>query len=1010
MYIYGMKAAPILRSAYLWLCVLIVICPFPGSLSAQETTEQGVIRGVIRDEDFGDPLSGARIVVQEQGNSATSEEGGVYRIENLSEGVYTLTVAKPGYIREIQRDVIVKPGQVTDANINLEQEVYELEPLVVQAEELLGGGEVALLELRTETSVMVDAIGADLLSKAGASDASDALKLVVGATVSEDKTATVRGLGDRYTVTTLNGARIVSSNPTKRAVELDQFPTSLVESINVSKTFLPDMQGEATGGAVDIRTKAIPDGIIAKVSASVGFDSQATGNENFRTYEGAGEPWAFDFDGDRDLPNGAYPQQLVPPTVDPARSTAQTNLYDPVMGTTTKTPGPNRSLGLELGNRFDISSDSAFGILFTLNYGKDFSFVENGQRREREVPIGGTHNPDFKNDFTYDEGTEETSFNTSLNLGYQFNEHHSVKLTTIGNLVAEDKAAILTDTGNLDGSDVNFQVDTDQTIRHRQRILGTVQLRGDHKFEEFNDIEGDWVFAQTFTRQYDPDTRRITYLENVGGGGVVTVPLGNGVFPERAWQSVEDKSTQGSLNMKVPFSTWNKEKGYIKFGPFVETVERDYDNKRVRYNNTAGTSPSSTLFFPGGFGAFFNDVPPPGSLLTDFWGDPNYLPLSAAHYYLEGDTTGSVSYTGEQLISAVYVMAEVPLTERFKVTGGIRLERTEISIRPEATFSDANGVVGPGITTFTRPAGSTSFSSTSLSINDPRVNADLTEEFWHPAISVSYEALDNMFFRFGWSKTTARPTFRELAPTLNIAIDDNADFVGNPRLIMSESYNFDFRWEWFPRPATVLAFSTFYKDIQDPIETVIGSATGKELVTKENFISGEVAGFEVEGRTSLGVIHESLADLSFGSNFALIRSRVIMTDTYRQNLIAVNNYDPDQPLTGTPEFLVNANISYDNSDTGTSMSLFWNWQGETLLAGSGNGANGAAPARYSRPFDTLNMSVSQKLADHIKLTLKAKNILNRKQEVVERLPNDSDVIFKSVTKGVDISLGLGVEW
>ncbi|NJM56037.1 MAG: TonB-dependent receptor plug domain-containing protein [Verrucomicrobiae bacterium] len=355
------------------MCVVLGMLALGGALGQDEAV--GALRGKVTDEDFGDPLLNARITVQELNQTVNTGDGGAYVFENVPPGVYTLTINKGGYERKFRREVLVRPGQLTEVNESLVGEVFELEELVVEAEDLVGGSEVELLSLRTETTALVDAVGSDLLSKAGASDAADAVKLIVGVTVSEDKTATVRGLGDRYTVTTLNGGRVPSSNPVKRAVELDQFPTSLVESISVSKTFLPDMQGEATGGGVDIKTKAIPDGKIAEFSASVGFDSQATGNDKFRTYEGAGEPLGIDFDDSRGIP---VSEGILGTNVGGLQNAKLTDKFEPIMGTTTKSPEPNQSYGISIGDRIRIDDEQAVGYLFNMDYGKVMILSKRG--------------------------------------------------------------------------------------------------------------------------------------------------------------------------------------------------------------------------------------------------------------------------------------------------------------------------------------------------------------------------------------------------------------------------------------------------------------------------------------------------------------------------------------------------------------------------------------------------------------------------------------------------------
>ena len=128
-----------------------------------------------------------------------------------------------------------------------------MEELVVSGADLLSSSEFGLLDIRAASVSIQDAVSAELIRKAGASDASDALKLVVGASVNEGKYATVRGLSDRYTGTTLNGVRVPSADPRRRAVQVDLFPTGTIDSVTVTKTFQPDLQGDFTGGGVDLR-------------------------------------------------------------------------------------------------------------------------------------------------------------------------------------------------------------------------------------------------------------------------------------------------------------------------------------------------------------------------------------------------------------------------------------------------------------------------------------------------------------------------------------------------------------------------------------------------------------------------------------------------------------------------------------------------------------------------------------------------------------------------------------
>ena len=255
----------------------------------QEQEQLGSIRGVVFDKDFDAPLGGVAVSVLERDEKAESTAQGNWSITGIRPGKYTLVFAKEGYVRVVKADVIVSAGQLTDVNVALAGEFAEMDEYVVQDTVRLGGAtEAGLLELRLESPALMDSISADLTSKAGASDAAAALRLVAGASVQDGKSAVIRGLPDRYVSSQMNGVRLPTADEDKRAVELDQFPSAVLESIQVSKTFMPDQQGDASGGAVDVRLKGIPEEAVFQFKSEISRNSQVRGRDDFLTYDGGG--------------------------------------------------------------------------------------------------------------------------------------------------------------------------------------------------------------------------------------------------------------------------------------------------------------------------------------------------------------------------------------------------------------------------------------------------------------------------------------------------------------------------------------------------------------------------------------------------------------------------------------------------------------------------------------------------------------------------------------------------
>jgi outer membrane receptor protein involved in Fe transport len=262
----------------------------------------GSVRGVVYDKDFDAPLPEAQVLIAETGAKMTSTDQGNYMLGQVSPGTYTLVFSKPGYTRQVKANVVVAAGQLTDVNADLSGEFEEMAEFIVQDLQIGGESEMALLNLRMDNPQLMDSISADLMSRAGAGDAAAALNLIPGATVQDGKFAVVRGLPDRYVSSQMNGVRLPTADADKRAVELDQFPAAVIESIQVSKTFTPDQQGDASGGAVNVILKGIADETVFEIGAGTTFNTQVTGNDDFLTYKGGGVN-VLGMDDGRDIPD-----------------------------------------------------------------------------------------------------------------------------------------------------------------------------------------------------------------------------------------------------------------------------------------------------------------------------------------------------------------------------------------------------------------------------------------------------------------------------------------------------------------------------------------------------------------------------------------------------------------------------------------------------------------------------------------------------------------------------------
>ena len=264
-----------------------------------ETAPKGTIRGQVLAEETKEPIAGARVYVRGAPVETTTDAQGRFTLE-LPEGQYGLAVLHTDFSTESVQALQVGANAISEVNVSLTPASVTLEDYVVTAPHI-EGGIAALLDERRESSNVNDVIGAEEMSRSGDSDAAGALRRVTGITVVDGKFVYVRGMGERYSATLLNGQMVPSPEPERRVVPLDLFPTDVLESVVIQKTFSPDSPGEFGGGVVQLRTKSYPEKLTLSISGSVGYNSQTT----FRdapTHRGGSLDWIGMDDGSRVLP------------------------------------------------------------------------------------------------------------------------------------------------------------------------------------------------------------------------------------------------------------------------------------------------------------------------------------------------------------------------------------------------------------------------------------------------------------------------------------------------------------------------------------------------------------------------------------------------------------------------------------------------------------------------------------------------------------------------------------
>ncbi len=975
----------------------------------------GSIRGVVYDRDFEASLAGARVTIAETGQEATTSSEGNYVLPDVAPGAYTLVFSKEGFARQVKSDVVVSAGQLAEADAWLTGDFTEMDEFIVQDLQLEAGSEAALLQLRIESPSLVDSISADLMKMAGTSDAASALRLVAGATVADGKFAVIRGLPDRYVSSQLNNVRLPSADADTRAVELDQFPDDVIESMQISKTFTPDQQGDASGGAVNVVLKGIPDENIFEIGVGTEINTQVVGRDDFLSYADGGVG-AFGMDQAR---------KQIP--VAGVSGGGDKTLAEPgAFGVGRDSAPLEYGFDLTAGGRHTFDGGLTVGGLLSFFYERDATFYDNGIDDSRWLsgPVGETLTPQVTGNITgafqsqlldVTEGSEKLNWGGLGTLGLEI-ENHALTLAFMHTRSASDTATLAEDTRGQEFFTEEHEDDINaapfvrfETLKYVERLTQSLQLSGEHTLPlpeigvkdafTLRSPEFDWTVSRNKATLDEPDERLFASQWKEARGGTPaahfplnpTITLGN---VQRIWESIDENSTQYSLNLKLPFQQWSNEEGYVKVGVFGDEVTREF--RQESFSNF-GQSPG------GGFQAPFEELFSAG---FDDW--PGAQDIT-------DDIKIDVDYDGEQNIFAWYYMVDLPITSFFKVIGGARFESTEISIvnQPErdakAVFPGSGGSEG-----FFGPFGDRRVDDNGLPLGDSLFEQDDVL----PSVGFVFTPIEQITFRGSYTETVARQTFKELSPVARQEFLGSDVFVGNPELQMSALRNYDLRLDYRPYEGGLVSVSWFKKDIEKPIELVQRFATNLgRFTTPVNYPQGELSGLEFEVRQELGRFWEALEGLTVGANATFIDSEVDLPEEDIRELdralvgVEGRNLITSRQMVQAPEHLFNINLTYELQETGTRIGLFYTIKGDTLMVGPGQKTGNFVPGIVQEEFDTLNLTISQKIGENINIKFSAKNLTNPSiREVYRSDFIAGDETRSSFTKGIDLSLSVSANF
>lgn len=962
----------------------------------------GSLRGLILDEDFDTPVAGAAVSLEGAGGNAESDENGNFVLPNLAPGTYRVIASREGFLRGRSDPVVVRAGEVGQITIRLTADIVDLDEFVVTGEEMLDSPEIALVEIRQDAASFTDVLGAEFISKLGATDAGKALQKTAGVSLAGDRYIVVRGLADRYNAVLLNGTPVPSSDPDKRAVNIDLFPASIIQNLQTAKTFTPDLPGEGTGATIDIVSKGVPDKTFVKVKVGTGYNTLTTGSDKFRFYQGGGTGMFGTLD-DRRLP------PFVKNSVPPARASLPGEAGAPTrqlledadsvlarpMGTRTGTAPFPFTGEVTIAKRGEFFGAPA-GVLAALDYRKSYGSDVNGfSGRYTYGPDGRPLEASRR--LQVDVGRETLRASGLIVAGIEPRPTESLKLTYFTNLSAEDRATLRQGPGRTPlPESPAFQPDYlyRESLAYTERYLGVIQFAGRKVLGEIEDEQAPvlrWAATYSQSSQDEPDHRFVEMLSNpaldtFGFPGSFNIPPFR-----RYWRSLQDSRYNLSFDYEKLLAG-TKEKGIkMRFGGGYDHSQRDYVADSFAYNDKSLEIANKVN-------------PPPGLKFGDvlLYGNrpiTSYADTEQALYVYR--FTPEESYKAKQDIPSAFLNFHADVSESFGFDVGFRIEQTNIDIAAsdfvdlaedeyKLLFLSPEEQIDPELRELLLPG------NINQARSDPRLQyrryVDLSEVHVLPAVSGNWDISDTARLRGAFSRTVARPSFKELAPVLTRDAETSDVFIGNRDLQVSDVSNYDLRWEWTPQPGSLLAVSVFSKTITDTIEKTF--ATGVEQFV--NTGTANVHGFELEADTNLGFIDPSLDDISIGANYSFINSSIERADS--------SIFGATRRLQGQPDYLFNFNLTYNNEDIGFDAGLFLNVTGQYLDAVGQD----IDPDVYVRPATTLDASLGFRVGETGKLSLRAANLTN--ERYVKYFDTFGSPIHTITNRGVSYSLSYEQTW
>ncbi|MGY3088318.1 TonB-dependent receptor [Hymenobacter sp. UYAg731] len=911
--------------------------------------QQGTLAGKVTDKKTSEGVIGATVLVTGTTLAAPVNVDGSYSLP-LDAGTYNITMTYVGYKPLTFPGIVIKSGETTTLNGTMEESATSLTEVTVTGVKQTGT-EVAMIQDLKKSEVVVSGMSSDQIVKTLDRDAAEVVKRIPGVTVQNNNFIVIRGLAERYNTVLLNDALTPSAEVDTRSFSFDILPSSVIDRVLIFKSGAPELPGEFGGGVVKVYTKN-------SVLENTTSFSISGWNRSTNTFKGGflqSDHSSTDFLG---FDNG---QRKMPSTLAGFNPTSQQTTNAEQLGSVRNdlrneflpriiTSRPDLRLSLGINRKFEIGSVYVSNVT-SISYSNT---QEQNQVQRQRFSFYDPKKPDVLPGKLFD--YQDTRSLSAVRLGvihnYQvrLSDRSRVEFRNFFNQYGTDEV-VRRQGVNIDDN----QERNDYALHYQSRSIYSGQLSGNHVVGPASRTTVAWAAGYNYVNRNEPDYRQNQQTRDYIAskpGDLNPAPYQVSVYPvattsARFYSTLNENTYMGSGQLERQFSgrdTLSANQYKLRLGFYTEEKKRTYDSRTFNYVPAPGRAFDRTIL----------DQP-----LETIFSPQNLDPVTGL--VVKETTQSQDHYVGQNRLVAGYLSGVAPLSDRFNLTGGVRVEYNRKTLASEGSQGS---------------------------------DYEETRTFVLPSLNATYNFNERHLLRAGLSESVNRPEFREVAEYNYYDFGNNFSIKGNAALRTARIYNADLRYEFYPSRSEMISVGVFGKRFYNAIEQITSLVTGSELVlTYQNADRAYDLGVEMEARKSLRDLTQNrfMQRISFVMNASFIRSRVDLDTALAVNKnFALSN----RPLQGQSPYVVNLGIFYQDDENHWQVSAQYNVIGPRIAFVGDKFQN---PSVIEMPRNVVDLAVTKGFGTHFEVRAGIQNLLN--QEVRQYYDFDRNGKINGVEDG-----------